>query len=135
MLHTLVRYDLHCPVYCLMPDHVHFIWIGCSARSDQKLAATFFRRFTDGLLSPNKWQQQCFDHVLREEEREHGAFQSVCHYIVENPVRKNLVIHCEDFAYSGAVVPGFPDLTPRRADFWDVFWKIYNRRMDGATAP
>ncbi|MDF1751547.1 MAG: hypothetical protein P1U89_02110, partial [Verrucomicrobiales bacterium] len=26
MLHTLVRYQLTCPVYCLMPDHGHLLW-------------------------------------------------------------------------------------------------------------
>lgn len=131
MLHTLVRYDLLCPVYCLMPDHMHFVWIGCSTHSDQKLAAAFFRRFTNGLLSPNRWQRESYDHLLREEERSRGAFHATCQYVLENPVRKNLVDRWESYAFSGALAPGFPDLDPRRNDFWEVFWLIYNRKSGG----
>ncbi len=131
MMHAIVRYELMCPVYCLMPDHLHVIWIGCAPQSDQKVAATFFRRTTNLLLSPNKWQREPFDHVLREEERNCGAFQATCQYVLENPVRKNLSVQWKEYAFSGAVLPGFPDLDPRRGDFWEVFWKIYNRKLEG----
>ena len=42
LLHTMVRYDLLCPTYCLMPDHAHFIWMGIAPKTDQRGAATFF---------------------------------------------------------------------------------------------
>jgi REP element-mobilizing transposase RayT len=45
LLHTAVKYDLLCPVYCLMPDHVHLIWMGLNERSDQLgLRDSFGRR-------------------------------------------------------------------------------------------
>jgi putative transposase len=129
LVHTLTRYNLLCPAYCLMPDHVHLIWMGCTEESDQKSAATFFRKITDPLLAPHRWQQQAYDHVLREDERRRGAFQSTCQYVIENPLRKNLCSEWESYRFSGALLPGFPDLDPRRADFWAVYWKIYNQRV------
>jgi putative transposase len=132
MLHALVRYDLLCPAYCLMPDHAHVIWMGCSPTADQKLSATFFRRITNPLLAPHCWQLQSFDHVLREDERKRGAFQSVCQYVRQNPVRKQLAEHADDFAFSGAMIPGYPDLVPKRQDFWETFWRVYNRRVEAS---
>jgi putative transposase len=132
MLHALVQHDLLCPVYCLMPDHAHFIWLGGSTGSDQRHAVTEFRRNTNRLLAPLRWQREAYDHVLREVERKQDAFRTVCWYVLENPVRKDLVSNWKDYPYSGALFPGYPDLDPRRADFWEVFWKIYSRRMTAA---
>ena len=85
LLHTLVRHDLFCPVYCLMPDHLHLLWMGTSPSSDQRLAAKFFRTHMDRLLAPRKLQRQAHDHVLREQEREHGAFQKIVFYVQRTP--------------------------------------------------
>ncbi len=49
-------------------------------------------------------------------------------YIWENPVRAGLVAQWRQYPYLGAVVAGYPDLDPRRDDFWDVFWRIYAAR-------
>ena len=130
LLHTMVRYSLLSPAYCLMPDHAHFVWMGLDEASDLKLAAEFFRRQTNSLLAPMSWQKEPFDHVLREHERKRGAFGSVCYYVLENPVRKGLAEKWADWAFSGAILPGYPDVDPRREDFWDVFWEIYYKRVD-----
>lgn len=129
MIHTLVRHSLMCPTYCLMPDHIHLLWLGCASASDQRIAATLFRGTINPLLAPEKLQREAYDHVLTAAERQSNAFQSVSHYILENPVRKNLVTTWEDYEYSGAVIPGFADLPIRRSDYWDVFWKVYNRQV------
>ena len=129
LLHTMVRYALLSPVYCLMPAHAHFVWMGVEERSEQVHAAEFFRRQTNGLLSPHRWQKESYDHVLREDERRRGAFGAVCQYILENPVRKGLGDTWQTDAFSGAVLPGYPDVDPRREDFWEVFWKIYLRSV------
>lgn len=52
LLHTMVRYDMLCPTYCLMPDHAHFVWMGIAPLADQRSAATFCRRATNRLLAP-----------------------------------------------------------------------------------
>jgi REP element-mobilizing transposase RayT len=50
-LHTLARYHLAVPVYCLMPDHAHALVVGMSAESDQRLALSFLRRHTAGMFA------------------------------------------------------------------------------------
>ena len=99
MLHALVQHDLLCPVYCLMPDHVHFVWLGGSPGSDQRRAATEFRRTTNRLLAPLSWQREAYDHVLRETERKQDAFWMACRYILENPLRKDLVAEWKSYPY------------------------------------
>ena len=72
------------------------------------------------------------DHVLREEERKQGAFASVCFYILANPVRAKLAVRETDWAFSGAVVPGYPDLHPCENGFWELFWKLYHQNREPA---
>jgi putative transposase len=132
LLHTLGRHLLTAPVYCLMPDHVHVLLVGLGASSDQRGAAGFLRRFSRPMLTRAgaAWQKQSFDHVLRESERERGAFKGVAHYIAENPVRAKLAAAPEDWPYSGSLVLGWPDLDWRRADFWEHFWSIFNAAVE-----
>jgi REP element-mobilizing transposase RayT len=132
LLHAAMRYDLLCPAYCFMPDHLHLIWMGMSDESDQRLAAQFFRFHSRDLLAPATWQKQAFDHVLREEDRKRGAFAAVCRYSFENPVRAKLVSVWNAYPYSGAILPGFPDVDPRRDDYWETFWRIYVKRREEA---
>ncbi len=54
LLHTLARYRLICPAYCLMPDHLHLLWMGVSKNSDQRRAVKFFREHLNPVLS---WSQ------------------------------------------------------------------------------
>jgi putative transposase len=127
LCHALSRYRLICPAYCLMPDHGHFLWLGVGPASDQKGAVSLFRRAWAQALEPtgHVLQRQAYDHVLRQEERQHGAFQTVAHYIFNNPIRAGLVEDWTKYPYLGAVVPGYPDMHPRAADFWEKFWRIY----------
>lgn len=128
MLHALTRHELMCPAYCLMPDHAHIVWVGCAPKSDQRLAIRFLRAHTSPLLAPYTWQQQPYDHVLRENERGRDALASVCHYVVENPVRRALAEKWHDYPFSGAMIPGFPSIDPRLESFEELFWKTYNER-------
>lgn len=128
LLHTGSRYRLLCPVYCLMPDHGHFVWMSVASFSDQLRAVAFFRRCWNEILRgetrPCQLQKQAYDHVLSQDESEEEAFASTCTYILQNPVRGGLVETMNDWAYLGAVLPGYPRLDPREASFWDRFWTI-----------
>jgi len=42
MLHTADREGLLCPAYCLMPDHLHLIWMGLRRDSDQRNGWLFY---------------------------------------------------------------------------------------------
>ena len=132
LLHTLHRYHLAAPVYCLMPDHAHLLLVGLASASDQRNAISFLRKYSGGMLTPcgATWQKQPFDHVLRENERARGAFETVAAYIIENPVRARLAVPAESWPYSGSLVAGWPDLDWRREGFWEHFWTIYNGAVD-----
>jgi len=132
LLHTLVRYELFCPAYCLMPDHLHMLWMGVSASCDQLKASRFFRRQLNQLLAPHKLQTEGHDHVLREPDRERGAFEKIVHYIFENPVRANLATEFSAYPFSGALIPGFPDLDVTVAGYWDLFWQVHEAALKKA---
>jgi putative transposase len=157
LLHVCAREQLYCPAYCLMPDHLHLMWLGLSMKSDQLNGMKFLRTYLNWLLAGRrienrnsdveksavdsrpqpqqpqvKWelQPQAYDHVLREEERKQNAFAGVCFYILANPVRAELAMSEQDWTFSGAVVPGYPDLYPFQEDYWELFWKIYYKHRE-----
>jgi len=135
LLHAAGRYHISCPVYCLMPDHVHVIWIGTHMDSNQQHAMKFFKRYIAGHLHPFKLQKQSYDNVLREKDRERNAFQSTCYYILENPVRAGLISTANTWPFSGALVPGYPDLSPHTDVYWDLFWRLYAGKQLFAGVP
>lgn len=131
LLHVCHRYALACPAYCLMPDHAHFLWLGLSETSDQRLAAAWFRRQWNALLAPAfTLQRQAHDHVLRDSERTDDAFPEIATYILANPERAKLVTNWRDWPHLGAVFPGVYPLDPRSPDYWDRFWREHHRRID-----
>lgn len=129
LLHTLFRFDLVCPVYCLMPDHMHLLWMGTKTDSDQQRGMAFFRRYLNPILAPYRLQKQAYDHILKESEREKNAFQSLVFYILENPVRQGLVSRREQYAYSSTMVPGYPDINLILDGNWLRFWRIVQKLM------
>jgi REP element-mobilizing transposase RayT len=130
MLHAAAREGLLCPIYTLMPDHFHLIWMGTTPTTDQRRATAFLRSQLKPHLGPARLQHQAHDHVLRDEERKKGAFVATCTYLSENPVRACLAPSGEVWPFTGCIVAGYPTLHPLASGFWDKFWKIYA----GATA-
>lgn len=136
LTHTMFRYGLCCPIYCCMPDHLHFLWVGLLDGSDQRTAAKFFRAQINPILEKLGacLQQQGHDHVLSEEQRERSAFENVAEYIARNPERANLVKldRYQEYKFTGCLVPGYPALSPWQDGYWDLFWRIYgNLRTNG----
>jgi putative transposase len=125
MLHAAAREGLFCPAYCLMPDHIHLLWMGLRRDCDQRNGMKFLREHLGVAFRPHHFQHQAHDHVLREDERRRGAFSKICFYILANSIRAGLIKTQETWPYCGAVVPGYPDLHPHNEDFWPKFWKIY----------
>lgn len=128
MLHTAAREGLVCPIYCLMPDHLHLVWMGLRLDSDQLNGMAFLRTYLEPALKPAKFQPQAQDNVLREEERKRNAFAKVCFYIAANPVRAELMKANEAWPFTGCIVPGYPKSNPVDEDFWPKFWKIYTQQ-------
>jgi REP element-mobilizing transposase RayT len=125
MLHTAAREGLACPTYCLMPDHLHLVWMGLRLDTNQLNGMAFLRTHLEPALRPAKFQAQAQDNVLRQEERKHNAFARVCSYIAANPMRAELVKETDSWPFTGCVVPGYPKLHPDEDDFWPKFWRIY----------
>jgi len=127
LLHATARYCCAAPTYCLMPDHLHWLGIGLGADSNQLKATRFLRQHLSPHLAPARWQHQSHDHVLREHERQRDAVNATCHYITENPVRSGLAEQPSEWPYSGAILPGYPNLNPTDDGFHDIFWRLLAR--------
>ena len=125
MLHAAAREGLFCPTYCLMPDHIHLVWMGVRRETDQKNGMKFLREHLAPNLRPHRFQHQAHDHVLRTEQRKRKAFAKVCFYIIDNARKEGLVIHPKEWKFCGAIIPGYPAMHPLEEDFWPKFWKIY----------
>lgn len=124
-LHAAAREGLFCPTYCLMPDHIHLVWMGLRRDTDQKNGMKFLREHLASQLRPHRFQHQAHDHVLRAEQRKRNAFAKVCFYIMDNARKEGLVEHPKEWKFCGAVIPGYPAMHPLEEDFWPKFWKLY----------
>lgn len=126
MLHTSAREGLVCPAYCLMPDHIHLVWMGIRGETDQRNGINFLRAQLGPFLRPAKFQHQPHDQVLTTKDRQRHAFSVACaDYMLLNPWKAQMVKAPADWPYLGAIVPGYPRLAPFDGDFWPWFWKHY----------
>lgn len=115
MLHVAAREGLWCPVYCLMPDHLHLVWMGLRLKSDQLKGMSFLRTHLEPLLAPAKFQPQAHDHVLRAPQRLRNAFAEACRYDLNNPVRARLVAKPDGWRFLRCRGSGLPAITPARS--------------------
>ena len=136
LLHGCARYDVACPLYCLMPDHMHLLIAGWSAQASQRLFISFVRRNLTPTLAVAgaAWQKQPYDHVLRDREAERGSFESIAAYIADNPVRAGLVQARELWPYTGCIIPGYPELQLSLRDYWQRYWRVVAHRNGGSRA-
>ncbi len=131
LAHTVFRYGLCCPIYCLMPDHLHLLWMGLFPGSDQLNGMKFFRMQFNLVLATQqtKLQFQPYEHVLKEEERLQSAFETIVEYIARNPERSGLVATDQfaKYAYTGCLIPGYPDVKVFQPDYWSLFWRLHQK--------
>ena len=128
LTHSAFRYGIACPIFCLMPDHFHIVWMGLFSHSDQLLAMKHFRKSVNESLRRINFelQDQSYDHVLKEDERKTEAFRQVCEYVARNPERAGL-IEVDGYAaykFSGCLLPGYPQLRPVDPTYWDEFDRV-----------
>ncbi len=138
LLHALARYDCCCPIYCLMPDHMHFMFVGWSANADQLLLIRFLRKHLNDLLKEYdldcEFQKQAHDHVMRRDEMDESEFESSVLYIANNPVKAELVRETKDYPYTRVMLPGFPRIDFWSAGYWRIFWDQTMKRMSATQA-
>ena len=101
-----VACDLHGCVtlaYCFMPDHRHAVLLGTSAEADTWKAFGIFKQGTGYWLKRQRSrisrQKGFYDHILRTDDDKATHIR----YIVENPVRKGLVRHWQDYPFTGSL--------------------------------
>ena len=126
LLHAAAREGLLCPAYCLMPDHIHLVWMGLRRETDQRNGIKFLRAQLGSFLKPAKFQHQAHDHVLTTKERQRHAFSLACaDYVLLNPLKAGLVKAPGAWPYVGAVIPGYPRVNVFEDGHWPWFWKHY----------
>ena len=90
----------------VMPDHVHLIFtplvdeqrqeVCPLARIMNAIKGASAHKINQALRRSGKvWQTESFDHVVRSS----ANLDSKVHYVLENPVRKCLVNHWQDYAW------------------------------------
>ena len=93
------RLNLSIYAYCLMPNHLHLL---LSPSTSKKSVSDFiggFKSKSTRLAWKNKitklWQNRFYDHILRSDEN----LREVATYILNNPVRKNLVASWDEYEF------------------------------------
>jgi REP element-mobilizing transposase RayT len=127
LTHIAFRDRIACPMFCLMPDHIHMLWCGLAESTDQRVAMKRLRSDANDCLKRIGYcfQRQPYDHVLRDKELEKDAIESVCDYIARNPERKGLVPIDEyaSYSYTSCLLPGYPQIRLFEATSWDTIWR------------
>ncbi|HBJ84943.1 MAG TPA: hypothetical protein DDZ88_13955 [Verrucomicrobiales bacterium] len=59
--------------------------------------------------------------MLRPQEADRYAFQSLAKYITENPLRAGLVNTAREWKHTSSVVPGYPELALWAEDYWERY--------------
>ena len=124
LLHAHARFHLVCPAYCLMPDHLHILWLGLRPESDQRVAVRFIRKSLRPNLLPCRFQKESYDHVLRGGESGRDGIREIAFYILANPVRAGIVTDPDEYPWRGCVLQGYPRLNVDDARCWPVLWRI-----------
>ena len=127
LTHACFRSQIACPIFTLMPDHMHLLCCGLASCSDQRNAMKRLRADTNEALRRIGFelQLQPYDHVLREQELELKAIESVVDYIARNPERKKLVPidGFAEYPYTGCLLPGYPQIRLFEPTSWDTIWR------------
>ena len=96
--------------YCFMYDHLHLLVHGQSETADGKgfiakakqYSGYYFKKQFHGRL----WQRYGYERTLRKDE----DTLTVAKYILENPVRAELVANVQDYPFVGSLVCSLEEL-------------------------
>lgn len=108
----LDRHEVRNWAYVFMPDHLHLVVEGATAKTDLLTFVKKFKQRTGYLFKKleleGSWQPSFYDHVLRSESelRKHVV------YILGNPVRSGLVKDWREWPYSGSLSFEIEDVIP-----------------------
>jgi REP-associated tyrosine transposase len=110
LLRTGEEYGFAIIVYCFMPDHIHLVPEGRREDADLRLFMKVFKQravyYTRDLRDDDLWQEGYYEHVIRGEE----TATKTARYVLENPVRAELVNDPEEYPFSGSSVYKIHDI-------------------------
>jgi len=92
--------------YCLMPDHFHILISPFDSTTNISKFIGSFKSKTTRIgwkfeIGDKMWQGRFYDHIVRRNE----SLNSICEYMLNNPVRKSLVGSWEDYKFCGLLDP------------------------------
>jgi putative transposase len=88
--------------FCIMPDHLHLVvgpgpaGLSAAVKRFKGRVTVWWRKHGDGMPL---WQGGFFDHLIRSFK----DFHHKCQYVLENPVRGELVEKAEKYPWSGSL--------------------------------
>jgi REP element-mobilizing transposase RayT len=96
--------------YCVMPDHAHLLVEGLEADSDFKRFAKMAKQRSGGAYARSRharlWQEGYYERVRREDD----DTRELARYIINNPVRGDLVESPADYPFLGSDVWSLAEL-------------------------
>ncbi len=99
-----IRADCDVLAYTFMPDHCHILLQGNSESADTLRAVRQFKQKSGYWLSKNhgeiQWHKSFYDRILRTS----GERDIQIRYILENPVRKNIIGDWKEYPWKGSTV-------------------------------
>ena len=99
-----IQSDCDVLAYIFMPDHYRILLQGKSDQADTLKALRSFKQKSGFLFSKNhheiEWQKSFYDHILRTDEE----IDKHMRYILENPVRKEIIEDWKEYPWKGASV-------------------------------
>ena len=89
-------------VYCLMPDHLHFLTSPLTSKNSIIDLVNRFKGKSTTIswkygIKGSLWQRRWYDHILRKDE----DIQKIGGYILANPMRRGLVQDYHVYPYCG----------------------------------
>jgi putative transposase len=103
------RFNCQALIYLFMPDHCHVLLQGDNEKAKAMNVIIEFKRKTRYWLSRNypaiRWQKDYYDHILRKDE---DRIEQT-NYILNNPVRKGLVIDWQKYKFKGSTIYNFDE--------------------------
>jgi hypothetical protein len=92
------------------------------------LAMEFLRKHLRRSLALLRGNSGPYDHVLQENERKPDAIP-LPPFIISSKIQfvPDWWRRSGDYLFLGCCVAGYPDLDVRQVDYWELFWRIYNR--------
>ena len=88
--------------YCIMPDHLHMLFsLNESYSNNLSSWVSSFKRYISNQMNTKFgikefWHVNYYDHIVRNDE----SLENIAEYILNNPVRKQMVKDWTEYPYS-----------------------------------